>query len=232
MSTILLSEDDYYLRRDLTELLSKEGFSVAAARSLSESIQKLRSGQEIDLFLVDLWLPDGDGYTLLSEIRARSAAPVLFLTVCDDEHSVIRALEQGADDYITKPFRKAELLSRIRANLRRQALAKEENVLESGGLSVDVSAHEVCLDGEILTLRPAEYRLLLLFMENPGRLLTRDRLLSVLEETYIDDAADDNTLNVQISRLRKALPTGLIETERGFGYRFRGEVRKRGSRKA
>ena len=232
MSTILLSEDDYYLRRDLTELLSKEGFSVAAARSLSESIQKLRSGQEIDLFLVALWLPDGDGYTLLSEIRARSAAPVLFLTVCDDEHSVIRALEQGADDYITKPFRKAELLSRIRANLRRQALAKEENVLESGGLSVDVSAHEVCLDGEILTLRPAEYRLLLLFMENPGRLLTRDRLLSVLEETYIDDAADDNTLNVQISRLRKALPTGLIETERGFGYRFRGEVRKRGSRKA
>lgn len=231
MSTILLTEDDYYLRRDLTELLSKEGFSVSAARSLSESVQMLRSGQEIDLFLVDLWLPDGDGYTLLSEIRARSDAPVLFLTVRDDERSAICALEQGADDYITKPFRKAELLSRIRANLRRQTLAKEEYVLESGGLSVNVPAHEVCLNGEILTLRPTEYRLLLLFMENPGRLLTRDRLLTVLEETYIDDAADDNSLNVQISRLRKALPAGLIKTERGFGYRFQGEVHKRGSRK-
>ena len=231
MNTILLTEDDYYLRRDLKELLTKEGFSVVTARSLSESMQKLLSGQEIDLFLLDLWLPDGDGYAFLSEIRRRTDAPVLFLTACDDEASVIRALEEGADDYITKPFRKAELLSRIRANLRRQSLQREEYVLESGGLTVDVSAHEVRLDGELLPLRPAEYRLLLLFMENPGRLITRDRLLSALEEAYDDDAADDNTLNVQISRLRKALPAGLIETERGFGYRFKGEVRKRGSRK-
>ena len=114
MRNIFLLEDDFYLRRDLKLLLTEAGYETAAAGSLAEASALLFRDPAFDLYLLDLWLPDGDGMTLLTQIRRRSDAPVLFLTVCDDEPSVIRALEQGADDYITNPFRKAELLSRIR----------------------------------------------------------------------------------------------------------------------
>ena len=226
MRNIFLLEDDFYLRRDLKLLLTEAGYETAAAGSLAEASALLFRDPAFDLYLLDLWLPDGDGMTLLTQIRRRSDAPVLFLTVCDDEPSVIRALEQGADDYITKPFRKAELLSRIRANLRRQEVNRETKVLSCGDLLLDLEKHAALWKGDSLSIRPQEYRLLLLFMENPGILLTRERLLSAIDREAAEDAVDDNTLSVQISRLRKALPKGMIETERGFGYRFRGEVRR------
>lgn len=226
MAVILLAEDDFYLRRDLGLMLKEEGCSILAAGSVREAMQYILSRNDIDLYLLDLWLPDGDAFTLLSKIRERSTAPVLFLTACDDEQSVIRSLESGADDYVTKPFRKAELLSRIHANLRRSAVSRGTTVLVSGDLKLDPFRHEVKLKDELLPLRPAEFRLLQLFMENPGLLFSRERLLDALSENDPESLAEDNALSVQISRLRKVLPLDYIETVRGFGYRFAPEVRR------
>ena len=228
MSVILLLEDDALLRRDLKQLLLNEGYSVNTAADLKEARHYLGTAADTDLFLLDVWLPDGDGFDFLTEVRKTSQAPVLFLTACDDEASIIRGLNLGADDYITKPFRKAELLSRIRANLRRAEVVRQSRRLISGGLVMDTERHEVMLNGKILELRPAEYRLLQLFMENPGRLIMRERILDRLQEETWEDPVEDNTLSVHISRLRAAVGPGFIETVRGFGYRFKEEVREDG----
>ncbi len=226
MVKILFVEDDFYLRRDVRTLLQRENYQVIAAADGREAEQVLLKEKDIALFLLDLWLPDMDGFELLKKVRSLSHAPVLFLTACDDEPSVIRALDLGADDYITKPFRQAELLSRIRANLRRMNTLSDAEVLESDGLVLNLSSHEVRLHDVPLSLRPTEYRLLALFMQNPGILLKRDRLLSALDRESMDELLEDNTLTVQISRLRKAIPKELIETVRGFGYRFTGTVNR------
>ena len=226
MVKILFVEDDFYLRRDVRTLLQQENYQVIAAADGREAEQVLLKEKDIALFLLDLWLPDMDGFELLEKVRSESHAPVLFLTACDDEPSVIRALDLGADDYITKPFRQAELLSRIRANLRRMNTLSDAEVLESDGLVLNLSSHEVRLHDVPLSLRPTEYRLLELFMQNPGILLKRDRLLSALDRESLDELLEDNTLTVQISRLRKAIPKELIETVRGFGYRFTGTANR------
>ena len=224
MSTILLTEDDYYLRRDLTELLSKEGFSVSAARSLSESVQMLRSGQEIDLFLVDLWLPDGDGYTLLSEIRVRSDAPVLFLTVCDDERSVIRALEQGADDYITKPFDPKTLVARVKAVTRRTQVSSEpEQQLAYNNLVINHTTYTVIYNGQQVDMPPKEFEVLYYLASNPNRVFTREQLL---EQVWgYDFYGDLRTVDVHIKRLREKLDGCKafgweIRTVWSVGYKF------------
>ena len=231
MAVILLVEDDALLRRDLKQLLINDGYSVNTAADLKEARLYSGTAADTDLFLLDVWLPDGDGFDFLSEVRKKSQAPVLFLTACDDEASIIRGLNLGADDYITKPFRKAELLSRIRANLRRSEVVRESRQLISGGLVMDTVRHEVRLHGKMLELRPAEYRLLRIFMENPGRLMMRGQILDRLQEETWEDAVEDNTLSVHISRLRAAVGPGFIETVRGFGYRFKEEVREDGYRK-
>lgn len=226
MAVILLAEDDFYLKRDLKLMLVQEGFQVLTAGNVKEAVQLLLSASIIDLFLLDYWLPDGDGLQLLLKIRERSGAPVLFLTACDDEQTIIRGLDSGADDYILKPFRKAELISRIRANLRRRGFEREQAVMVAGTLRLDPFSHEVSVSGVPVKLRPTEYRLLLLFMENPGLLFSRERLVEALSEDDPEYISEDNVLNVEISRLRRVLPPGIIETVRGFGYRFVGEVRK------
>jgi len=222
MAKILILEDDLLLRRDLKLLLSREGYDTESAADLKEARQHLLHGGPFDLFLLDVWLPDGDGFDLIKDIREKSTAPVIFLTANDNEASVIRGLDLGADDYITKPFRKAELLSRIAANLRRAVLAKPAGMLASGDLKLDRDRHEVYRQGELLTLRPAEYRLLTIFMENPGLLLSREKILTFLEEESFSDPVEDNTLSVHISRLRKKIGEERIETVRSFGYRFVG----------
>lgn len=226
MAAIFLIEDDFSLRRDLGIMLKKEGFSVFPAADLKEARQLFISSGPFSLVLLDKWLPDGDGFELLDMIRKTSGIPVLFLTACDDEASVIRGLELGADDYITKPFRRAELIARIRANLRRTEPVSALRKLESEGLIMDLDVHEVRKDGKTIGLRPAEFRLLKLFMENPGILLSRERILSLLQEETLGDPPEDNTLSVYISRLRQQIGRGYIETERSFGYRFSKNVQR------
>ena len=224
MPTILVVEDDDILRRDLSRILSREGYGVLTAASLSEAEAALPGAP--DLFLLDVWLPDGEGFSLLPVIREMSPAPVLFLTACDDEASVIRGLDLGADDYITKPFRKAELLSRIRANLRRTRAGVLDGPLTAGDLVLDPLTHTVTNAGRAIALRPAEFRLLRLFMENPGLLFSRDRLIERLNADPAEDPLEDNTVSVYISRLRGAIGSRYIETVRGFGYRFRADAGK------
>lgn len=226
MPTILLIEDDIYLQRDLQILLQKEGYAVLPVSNIAAAKQMLLGFSDISLILLDLWLPDGNGLDLLPWIRQRTRVPLLILTAADDEQSVIQGLERGADDYITKPFRKAELLSRIRANLRRLEYEKDQTILESSDLVLNPFTHDVTLCDEKLPLTPVEFRLLSLFMENPGILLSRDRLLTASAGDFSDEDLEENTLNVRISRLRMKIGAGFIETVRGFGYRFTGEVRK------
>ena len=225
MSKILVVEDDRYLRRDLKEILEKNGYEVVAAASVKEAIWHVYNDEEIDLYLLDLWLPDGEGFSVCQRIRERNGKPVIFLTVCDDEECVVKGLHLGGDDYVTKPFRTKELLSRIQANLRRMNRVTEGQFLKSGELLVDAKQGIVKKNGIVLSLRPVEFRLLLKLMENGERIVKREQLFSYLWDGEAD-AVEDNTLSVNMSRLRNKIGSNYIETVRGFGYRFTGKVQR------
>ncbi len=226
MAVILLIEDDRYLQRDLRILLLREGYAVLQAEGIASAKQTILSSSDISLILLDLWLPDGNGLELLPWIREKTRVPLLILSAADDESSVIRGLEEGADDYITKPFRKAELLSRIRANLRRLEYRQEQTILRAGDLMLNPFTHDVTIQEKPVPLTAVEFRLLENFMENPGILLSRERLITMSAQDFLEEDLEENTLNVRISRLRAKIGPGMIETVRGFGYRFNGEVRR------
>lgn len=225
MSKILIVEDDLYLRRDIKEVLETKGYEVVAASCVREALEYIYKNAEIDLYLLDLWLPDGDGFHICEEIRKRNLKPVIFLTVCDNEENVVRGLNMGADDYVTKPFRPGELLSRIQANLRRGEYLREQPVLKSGELVLDISREEVLKSGDLLKLSPLEYRLLRKLMENGEQIVKREQLLNCLWD-FQYEGVEDNTLSVNMSRLRSKLGGDYIETIRGFGYRFRGKIHR------
>ena len=228
MKTILLVEDDRELRQDLTILLERAGYEVLTASSAAEAQTFIfQKGNNIHLYLLDLWLPDQKGTQLLKLIRSRSTTPVLFLTVCDDEESVVEALNAGADDYITKPFRRAELFSRINANLRRQQYREEEKVLISNPVTLNPFSHTVFVDKEAAALRPVEFKLLYMLMRNHGRIVRRERLLNLIVEDSGAEEVEDNTLTVYISRIRSRIGGQLIETVKGVGYRFTQTVEER-----
>lgn len=225
MNKILIVEDDRYLQRDLKELLIRKGYQVMTALTKKEGMQHILNQKDIDLYLLDVWLPDGEGFELCTQIRKQNLKPVIFLTACDDEESVVKGLDMGADDYIAKPFRSAELLSRIQANLRRQ---KQNTgiVLCCDEIVLDQSNESVSKAGKDIGLRPVEYRLLLSLMRHAGRIVKREQLLEKLwDET--DESVEDNTLSVHISRLRRKIGMEYIETIRGFGYRFTKSVQER-----
>ena len=215
MSRILLVEDDPFLRGGLSELLTREGYEIDActsARGASSCIED----SACDLIVLDIGLPDGDGIELCKEWRASGVRmPILFLTACDEELSAVHALDAGGDDYVTKPFRMLELLSRVRALLRRG----EPAPLSRPGLEVDEERLTVRKDGEAVFLTPTEFRLLSSLIRASGRILTRELLLSHLW----DDGGqfiDDNTLSVHIRRLREKIGAERILTVRGVGYQW------------
>ena len=211
-ATILLTEDDDVLRAGLTELFSREGYGVVQAANLREARAKLDS--RIDLIVLDVTLPDGDGVSLCREWReAGVSQPILFLTAKDEEFDVVRGLDAGANDYVAKPFRMQELLSRLRVLLR-----SAPQRVNRGALEIDREHMQVFKDGEALPLTLTEYRVLLKLMERPG-VVPRERLL----ETLWDDGAkfiDDNTLSVHISRLREKIGAEHVKTVRGVGYQW------------
>lgn len=216
---ILLVEDDGGIARMLQEFLAGEGFAVCAVPGQSEAEQRLR-GEAFDLLLADIALADGSGYGVCAAAKQRGL-PVIFLTASGDEGSVVAGLDMGADDYISKPFRPRELVSRIRSVLRRYDGTR--SVLSFGDLLIDTDKGVVTRDGAELFLSALEYRILLVFANNRGRLLTRARLLEEIWDVS-GDFVNDNTLTVYIKRLREKIeqdpqePT-LIRTVRGIGYR-------------
>ncbi len=220
MTRILLVEDDQAIAQSLTYALEAEGYQVthcagvrACERVLPESFQ---------LAILDVSLPDGSGFDLCRTLRQQQTLPVIFLTVNNDEADVVRGLDMGADDYIAKPFRLNELLSRVRNVLRRSAGEKEE--IEIGDLVIDVKQGRVYKGGAELGLTALEYRLLLIFASHRGRLLSRERLLEQIWDIS-GEFVNDNTLTVYIKRLREKLAAepedpAYIQTVRGLGYRL------------
>lgn len=230
MSRLLLLEDDLSLIDGLKYSLEKNGVELDVARSVTEARKYLSAGHGYDMLLLDVTLPDGTGFMICEERRAlNDMTPIIFLTAADEETSIIRGLDCGGDDYITKPFKLGELCSRIRALLRRSALQSSPytGVIRSGPVTIDQTAAKAYLSGEYLDLTGAEYRLLCLFIRHAGQTLTRNLILDELWDGQ-GNFVDDNTLSVYIRRLREKIeeqpsrPEHLL-TVRGMGYRWEGE---------
>lgn len=223
MTHVLLVDDDTSIVSNLRTFLNQEGFQVTSANNQKETIDLLDSGQyHFDLALLDVSLPDGSGFSLCSAIKANSDIPVIFLTASDDEYSVVAGLDLGADDYISKPFRPRELISRMNSVLRRYHRGSQP--LEYHGLKADTVRGLVYKNNVELTLSALEYRLLLLFLSNQGIVLTRSRLLDELWD-MAGEFVNDNTLTVYIKRLREKIEADpahpeYIKTIRGLGYKL------------
>lgn len=214
---ILLVEDDAAIVRTLSEYMRNEGYSVDHAAEESDAIERLSLMP--DLLLVDISLRRGTGYGVCRAAKEKGF-PVIFLTASGDENSVVKGLDMGADDYIAKPFRPRELLSRIKSVLRRAGKSQSMTI---GSVRVDFESGIVYKNDAQVQLSALEYRLLVLLLNNRGKLLTRTRLLDEIWDAG-GDFVNDNTLTVYIKRLREKLdddpqsPT-LIKTVRGLGYR-------------
>ncbi len=226
MARVLVVEDDRAIREGLCALLAADGHEVLSCARQDEALRALNAGG-IDLALVDIALEQGNGFAVCAAAKAPgcpSHAAVIFLTASDDEYSCVAGLDMGADDYVSKPFRPRELSSRIRSVLRRNSADK--SMLTLGDVVVDVASASVRKAGRPVALSALEYRLLLVFAQAPGKLVTRENLAEVVWENA-GEYVSDNTLNVYIKRLREkieddpAKPT-IIETVRGLGYRAQG----------
>lgn len=221
MTKILLVEDDGQIASYLGELLRAEGFDTQIAGSKKEASECLLI-QAFDLVLLDVSLPNGNGFSICAEIKKEYEIPVIFLTASGDEYSVVAGLDMGADDYIAKPFRPRELISRIRSVLRR--CKKEQRILSCGDLKVNVSSATVTKGEKELFLSALEYRLLLILLQNKGQILTRNQLLEEIWDAS-GEYVNDNTLSVYMKRLREKIEENpqsprLLHTIRGIGYRM------------
>lgn len=223
MKPLLLLEDDAALSDGLQYALHKNGFEVTGARTVRQALALLAENT-YSLLVLDVTLPDGTGFDVCKHVRGRGdQVPILFLTAADEEVSVMRGLDSGGDDYVTKPFKFGELCARIRALLRR--VGGRPDQLACGDLRVDLIACRAFVQGRTLELTAAEYKLLCYLLQNAGRVVTRKAILDALWDSG-GEFVDDNTLSVYIRRLREKVeedpsrPRRLL-TERGFGYRLK-----------
>lgn len=220
---VLLVEDDKTIAMGLEYSLEQEGYQVILCHDV-ESGKKAFTEHKFDLCIFDLTLPDGSGYELCKLARERWDIPVIILTACDEEVNVVMGLEFGADDYITKPFRIRELTARIKTVLRRyQRESNSKNVIELGQLRINIMDAKVFKNGQEIVLTALEYRLLLIFANNEGQVLSRNQLLEGIWDVA-GDFVNDNTLTVYIKRLREKLEDdsqnpSIIKTIRGLGYK-------------
>lgn len=219
MTNILLLEDDETISFGIGAVLNKKGYEVLNCPSIAKG--KLAFSQEISLVLLDLNLPDGTGYEFCKWVKEQRDVPIIFLTVRDGAKDIIKGLDMGGDDYITKPFHLSVLESRMKAVLRR---ASKETVnppeLSCGPIRINLDKMEVQMQGNSIPLTAAEYRLLLVLMENKGKTLPRTLLLEKLWDAE-GNFVNDNTLTVTMKRLREKLgQPEEIKTVRGIGYRM------------
>ena len=223
MPAILFVEDDVTIGMGVEYSLKQDGFQVSLAYRLEEARDLLKH-IPYDLVLLDLGLPDGSGYELCKEIRAAGDTPIIMLSARDEEASIVLGLDLGADDYLTKPFRLRELISRIKAVLRRRGPAEAtERTLTCGDVTVVTQQAKVYKGGQEVMLTALEYRLLLTLITHQGRVLSRAQILAQIWDVD-EDFVNDNTLTVYIKRLREKiegdpLTPVLIKTVRGLGYK-------------
>ena len=212
---IFILEDDAFLRDGLSEMLQREGYATECA-STCKAAREALSDSRYNLIIFDVMLPDGSGLDLCSEIRKTdNTTPILFLTACDDEIQIVRGLDAGADDYVTKPFKLLELLSRVRALLRRNS----NSVIKSKDITINPQNITVMKNGENIFVTPTEFQILSILIRNNGIIVTRNTLLQNIWDDN-NNFIDDNTLSVHISRLREKIGAEHIVTIRGVGYRW------------
>lgn len=224
MNHLLLVEDDLSIIDGLEFSLQKNGFSVDIARTVKEAFLALND-KTYDLLILDLALPDGSGFEICKKVRRSSHVPIIFLTASDEEVNIVMGLDMGGDDYVTKPFKLNELISRINALLRRSRLSSgAQHELASNGITIKLLENRVWKNNRELELTASEYRLLCLLMQHPGSILTREMILDRLWD-HNGNFIDDNTLSVYVRRLREKIeddpenPLFLL-TARGLGYRW------------
>ena len=224
MNNILMVEDDPSLIEGLEFSLHKNGFRVDVARTVQEAVSKFLK-LRYDLLLLDLTLPDGNGFEICKKARQTSSVPIIFLTASDEEVNIVMGLDLGGDDYITKPFKLNELISRINALLRRTGLSNSPNIeLKCNGITIKLDENRVLKEDQAIELTVAEYRLLCLFMQNPNIVLTRTHILNRLWDQS-GSFVDDNTLSVYVRRLRSKIEDNpesplFLLTMRGMGYKW------------
>ena len=228
MRNILMVEDDSTIAFAVKYAVEQEGFNLDIAENL-ENARKIVNSKEYDLILLDVMLPDGNGYEFLKQLREHDEdTPVIFLTACDEEVNIVMGLDIGGDDYITKPFRVRELISRINAILRRKGKSQDSNkkILKFKNISIHTLEARVFKNNEEIFLTSAEYKLLLILIQNKNMVLSRAQILEKLwDVTY--DFINDNTLSVYIKRLREKIEDvsskpQYILTVRGLGYKWNG----------
>lgn len=220
---ILLVEDNESIVLGVTYLLQQEGYEVTAVRDMQQAKNAMLEG-EFSLALLDITLPDGDGFELCKWLKERSKLPVIFLTAKEEEGDVVKGFDLGADDYVIKPFRNRELVSRIRSVLRRSAPeeASGEKELVCGELRLCPETGSVTLRGTKVPLTKLEFRILSSMMAHPGKIFTREEILAGVWDLY-GNYVNDNTLSVTVKRIREKIgdPNGeRIKTVRGMGYRL------------
>jgi two-component system, OmpR family, response regulator RegX3 len=221
---ILVVEDTAAILDAVTDALAAEGFEVEGATDGAVALERAQS-EPFDLVILDLMLPTLSGTEICRRLRAESAVPIIMLTARDAEADRVLGLEIGADDYITKPFSEVELLSRVRAILRRRELDRhrESTVRRLGGLTLDIVEHEVVVDGQPVALSPSEYKLLALLAEEPGRVFTRREIMQHLwQSTYV---GDERACDAHVSTLRRKIERDPSHPERivtipAFGYKL------------
>ena len=228
MRNILMVEDDSTIAFAVKYAVEQDGFNLDIAENL-ENARKIVNSKEYDLILLDVMLPDGNGYEFLKQLREHDEdTPVIFLTACDEEVNIVMGLDIGGDDYITKPFRVRELISRINAILRRKGKSQDSNkkILKFKNISIHTLEARVFKNNEEIFLTSAEYKLLLILIQNKNMVLSRAQILEKLwDVTY--DFINDNTLSVYIKRLREKIEDDsskpqYILTVRGLGYKWNG----------
>ena len=223
---IFLLEDDDAIALGLCYSLQNEGYNVTLAKSVSEATDIVEKSA-FALYILDLTLPDGSGYDVCKKIKSIGDRPVIFLTAYDDEVNVVMGFDLGADDYITKPFRLKELLVRIKSVLRRYNKAGGDATVKIKNITINTNEAKVYKNGEEIVLTAMEYRLLLILLNNRGKVLSRSQLLENIWDVE-GDFVEDNTLTVYIKRLRDkieedAASSQIIKTVRGLGYMIDNE---------
>ncbi len=228
MNRILFVEDDEALALGIEYTLQEEGYEVVRASTVKEG-KAYFDKKDFDLVLLDINLPDGSGYDVCKYIKSIKDTPIIFLTALDEEVNVVLGLDMGGEDYITKPFRVRELLSRIKVVLRRNSkIEKNSMIIKCEDIILNTAKIEVLKKNERLALTAKEYKLLLIFMKNPGVMLSKDEILN---ELFEDEGAfvEDNTLSVYIKRLREKIEENpskpeYVITKRGLGYMWNKDI--------
>ena len=218
MVKILLIEDNQIITKGLKYSLEQENFEIETAENIVTAKTKIKK-QRYDLYLLDIGLPDGDGYEICNYIKSKEDVPVIFLTAKDEESDVVQGLDMGADDYVIKPFRTRELISRIKSVLRRYYHEEnKENQIKCGNITIDDDKAEVYQDDKQIIFTSLEYKILYLLVSNKNILVTREQILDKIWDVA-GNFVNDNTLTVYIKRIRNKLNDKdgkIIQTVRGI----------------